>query len=144
MTAGGRTSNTLAQLSRNMGQDMFGPPDVAGLGYQSRVGQHRKHARAIQLREHLREQPQHDQSRNLCDQRSTPDHTKASSKKTVKRFFARLGPLSSAALAEMLRTYLETGDNGQPVTYVNDDATVDKKIRGLVHQIMCLPEFQLN
>ena len=25
-----------------------------------------------------------------------------------------------------------------------DDAYVDKKIRGLVHQIMCLPEFQLN
>ena len=71
--------------------------------------------------------------------------TKGSTKKTVKRFFTRLGPLDIGGdTRKMLQTYLETGDNGQPVTYVNDDATVDKKIRGLVHQIMCLPEFQLN
>ncbi len=66
------------------------------------------------------------------------------SKKTVKKFLSRLGPLSAGDAIGILRTYLETGDNGQPVTYVNDDATVDKKVRGLVHQIMCLPEFQLN
>jgi hypothetical protein len=70
--------------------------------------------------------------------------TKPASKKTVKRFLTRLGPLSVGEALGTLRTYLETGDNGQPVTYVNDDPTVDKKIRGLVHQIMSLPEFQLN
>jgi hypothetical protein len=70
--------------------------------------------------------------------------TKPAAKKTVKRFLSRLGPLSVGEALGTLRAYLETGDNGQPVTYVNDDATVDKKIRGLVHQIMCLPEFQLN
>jgi len=46
--------------------------------------------------------------------------------------------------ADLSLLLLAIGDNGQPVTYVNDDATVDKKIRGLVHQIMCLPDFQLN
>jgi hypothetical protein len=43
-----------------------------------------------------------------------------------------------------LRNYLETDDQGNKVGYTNNDATVDKKIRGLVHQIMCLPEFELN
>jgi hypothetical protein len=71
--------------------------------------------------------------------------TKGSTKKTVKRFFSALGPISPGSdTRKVLQKYLETGDNGQTVPYTNDDATVDKKVRGLVHQIMCLPEFQLN
>jgi len=142
---GGRTSNTLATSSRNQGQDLFGPPDVAGwdfnLGWINTAAMLERFNFA----------------NNFANNRNTTNPgvfvtatqlksiTKASSKKTVKRFFTRLGPLDPGSdTRKMLQNYLETGDNGQPVDYVNDDATVDKKIRGLVHQIMCLPEFQLN
>ena len=56
-----------------------------------------------------------------------------------------LGPLDTGnATVKTLKSYLETDDNGNAVGYTNNDATVDKKVRGLAHQIMCLPEFQLN
>ncbi|HKA17107.1 MAG TPA: DUF1800 domain-containing protein [Blastocatellia bacterium] len=139
-----RGSNTLSTASRNMGQDLFAPPDVAGwdfnLGWVSTATMlERFNFANTFLTNRNTGNPgvfiTNDQLRSI---------TKASSKKTVKRFLSRLGPLNAGEAIGLLRTYLETGDNGQPVTYVNDDATVDKKIRGLVHQIMCLPEFQLN
>ncbi|HSB09414.1 MAG TPA: DUF1800 domain-containing protein [Blastocatellia bacterium] len=142
---GGRTSNALAAASRNQGQDLFGPPDVAGwdfnLGWIS----------TATMLERFNFANGFVNNRNTTNPGVfvTADQlksiTKPSSKKTVKRFFNRLGPISPGnATRKMLQDYLETGDNGQPATYVNDDATIDKKIRGLVHQIMCLPEFQLN
>jgi uncharacterized protein (DUF1800 family) len=139
-----RGSNTLSQLSRNMGQDLFAPPDVAGwdpdLAWVNTASMlERFNFANAYLTNRNTTNPgvfvTNDQLKSI---------TKPSSKKTVKRFLSRLGPLSVGEALGTLRTYLETGDNGQPVTYVNDDATVDKKIRGLVHQIMCLPEFQLN
>lgn len=139
-----RGSNTLSQLSRNMGQDLFGPPDVAGwdanLAWVNTASMlDRFNFANTYLSNRNTTNPgvfvTNDQLKSI---------TKPSSKKTVKRFLSRLGPLSVGEALGTLRTYLETGDNGQPVAYVNDDATVDKKIRGLVHQIMCLPEFQLN
>lgn len=142
---GGRTSNTLAASARNQGQDLFGPPDVAGwdfnLGWVS----------TATMLERFNFANTFVNNRNTANPGIfvTTDQlksiTKPSTKKTVKRFFSTLGPISPGNdTRKMLQTYLETGDNGQPVNYVNDDATVDKKIRGLVHQIMCLPEFQLN
>ena len=140
----GRGSNTLQTLSRNMGQDLFAPPDVAGwdpnLAWVNTASMlERFNFANTYLTNRNTTNPgifvTNDQLKSI---------TKASSKKTVKRFLSRLGPLSVGDALGTLRTYLETGDNGQPVTYVNDDPTVDKKIRGLVHQIMCLPEFQLN
>jgi len=139
-----RGSNTLSQLSRNMGQDLFAPPDVAGwdpnLAWVNTASMlERFNFANTYLTNRNTTNPgifvTNDQLKSI---------TKPASKKTVKRFLSRLGPLSVGEALGTLRTYLETGDNGQPVTYVNDDATVDKKIRGLVHQIMCLPEFQLN
>jgi uncharacterized protein (DUF1800 family) len=139
-----RGSNTLQTSSRNMGQDLFGPPDVAGwdlnLGWVSTAA----------MLERFNFANTYVNNRNTTNPGVfvTNDQlksiTKPSSKKTVKKFLARLGPLSVGDAVGTLRTYLETGDNGQPVTFVNDDATIDKKIRGLVHQIMSLPEFQLN
>jgi len=139
-----RGSNTLATLTRNMGQDLFAPPDVAGwdpnLAWVNTANMLERFNFANSfLTNRNTSNPgifvTNDQLKSV---------TKPSSKKTVKRFLSRLGPLSVGDALGTLRTYLETGDNGQPVTYVNDDATVDKKIRGLVHQIMSLPEFQLN
>ncbi|MEK6288568.1 MAG: DUF1800 domain-containing protein [Acidobacteriota bacterium] len=139
-----RGSNTLAQLSRNMGEDLFGPPDVAGWDFN--LGW----VNTASMLERFNFANTFMSNRNFTNPGVfiTNDQlrpiTKPSSKKTVKRFLSRLGPLSVGEALGTLRAYLETGDNGQPVTYVNDDPTIDKKIRGLVHQIMCLPEFQLN
>ena len=139
-----RRSNTPAQLARNMGQDLFGPPDVAGwdfnLGWVNTASMlERFNFANTFLSNRNTTNPgifvTNDQLKSI---------TKPAAKKTVKRFLSRLGPLSVGGALGTLRAYLETGDNGQPVPYVNDDPTVDKKIRGLVHQIMCLPEFQLN
>jgi uncharacterized protein (DUF1800 family) len=142
---GGRTSNALAGFSANEGQDIFNPPDVAGwdlnLGWVNT---------ATMLE-------RYNFTNTLVTNRNTTNpgvfitldqlkkYTKSSSKKTVKNFFSVLGPLSPGTSArKKLQTYLETADNGQPVTFVPDDATVDKKVRGLVHQIMCMPEFNLS
>ena len=40
--------------------------------------------------------------------------------------------------------YLQTDDRGRPVEFANNNATVNGRVRGLIHQIMCLSEFQLN
>ncbi|HEU4389132.1 MAG TPA: hypothetical protein VFV34_15125, partial [Blastocatellia bacterium] len=67
-----------------------------------------------------------------------------SPKKTIKKFLSLLGPLTvSGETMSSLLDYLTTGDRGETVPFVPDDRTIDNKIRGLVHQIMCLPEFQM-
>jgi len=139
------TSFSLAGFSQNQGQDIFDPPDVAGWDL---------HLGWIDTASLLE---RYNYTNQLCSTRNftrpgiyiTLDqlkkYTKSKSKKTVKSFFSVLGPLSpGSGTRKKLQNYLETGDNGQPVDFVNNDSTVDKKVRGLVHQIMCLPEFQLN
>jgi hypothetical protein len=70
---------------------------------------------------------------------------KGNTRKTVKTLTNALGPLIlDDQVISNLRKYLSSDDRGNPVTYIPDDATVDKKIRGLIHQVLCLSEFQLN
>ena len=70
---------------------------------------------------------------------------KKNSKKTVKKLLSILGPLDvGGEMVAALRTYLESDDQGNPIGFVIDDPTLDKKVRGLIHLIMCLSEFQLN
>jgi uncharacterized protein (DUF1800 family) len=131
--------------SRNMGQDLFGPPDVAGWDFN--LGW----VNTASMLERFNYTNAFVTNRNpnglgaivTVDQLRV--YTRSSTKKTVKQFFSALGPLSpGSATRKKLQAYLETGDNGQQVGFTNDDVTIDKKVRGLVHQIMCLPEFQLN
>jgi len=128
-----------------MGQDLFAPPDVAGwdfnLGWVNTASMlERFNFANTYLSNRNTNNPgiyvTNDQLRSI---------SKPAAKKTVKKFLSRLGPLSVGESLGTLRNYLETGDNGQPVEFVNTNETVvDRKLRGLVHQIMCLPEFQLN
>ncbi|MFY9609231.1 MAG: DUF1800 domain-containing protein [Blastocatellia bacterium] len=133
------------QSSRNMGQDLFGPPDVAGwsfnLGWVDTA--------SMLERFNYTNSFVTNRNANRLGAFVTNDvlksYTKETSKKTVKKFFSVLGPLSPGnSTRKMLQTYLEASDNGQPAGFTNNDATIDKKVRGLVHQIMCLPEFQVN
>ena len=63
----------------------------------------------------------------------------------VKKLLKTMGPLKvDSETKDALARYLELDSNGNPTGYSRDDSTIDKKVRGLVHLIMCLAEFQLN
>jgi uncharacterized protein (DUF1800 family) len=72
-------------------------------------------------------------------------HCDPSAETTVTNFLQLLGPLQvSDETVNMLATYLQTDDDGSPLTWVVNDDTIDKQVRGLVYLIMCLPEYQTN
>ncbi|MCI0486141.1 MAG: DUF1800 domain-containing protein [Blastocatellia bacterium] len=72
-------------------------------------------------------------------------HARPSAEETVNNFLRLLGltDIDQEAVRNLM-DYLQTGDDGLPVEFEVNDSTVDNKVRGLVHQIMCLAEFQLN
>ena len=130
-----RTSNALANGARNMGQDLFNPPDVSGwdfnLGWVNTASMLERFNYTNQLMT----------NRNTTSPGVfvTTDqlrkYVKGNTKKTVNAFLSALNVPVSKALRVPLQTYLTTGDTGQPIAYTTDDAYVDKKIRGLVHLI---------
>jgi uncharacterized protein (DUF1800 family) len=72
-------------------------------------------------------------------------NTGSTSRETIDRFLEILGPLKLDAQAiGWLVDYLETDDHGARRPFTPSDQTIDKKVRGLVFLIMCLPEFQMN
>jgi len=137
----------LAGFSQLLGQEVFNPPDVAGwphgMGWINTATLLTRYLYADLLmvsRTSDLTAPgvwvSHDQ---------LGKYTKSNTKKTVKNFLSLLGPLNldNAAIGA-LRNYLQTDDQGNPGPFTPDGLTIEKKIRGLAHQIMCLSEFQLN
>jgi uncharacterized protein (DUF1800 family) len=79
------------------------------------------------------------------DQDRLRKFAKGNTRKTVNGLISILGPLTLGdPVVANLRKYLTTDDQGNQVPYTPDDGTIDKKIRGLLHQMLCLSEFQLN
>jgi uncharacterized protein (DUF1800 family) len=139
------SSNALAAASRQIGMDVFNPPDVAGwdlnLGFVSTATMLERFnfANALVTNRRPENPGVHVTNEQLAK------YTKSSSKKTAKKFLSVLGPLRvSGSTVKMLKEYLEKNDQGNRVEWNVTDAAIDKKVRGLVHQIMSLPEFQLN
>jgi uncharacterized protein (DUF1800 family) len=140
-------ANILAAISIFLGQELFNPPDVAGwrpnLGWINTSTLLNRFTFADLLainRTRSLDAPglwlSHEQLRSL---------TRKNSKKTVKKLLSVLGPLDvSSATVRTLRNYLESDDQGNVEGFVPDDVTIDKKMRGLVHLVMCLSEYQLN
>jgi uncharacterized protein (DUF1800 family) len=140
-------ANILAAISIFLGQELFNPPDVAGwrlnLSWINTATLLNRFTFADLLainRTRNLDAPglwlSHEQLRSL---------TKTNSKKTVKKFLSVLGPLDvSSETVRTLRTYLESDDQENPAGFTRDDLTIDKKVRGLIHLIMCLSEYQLN
>lgn len=146
-TVGGRRDSTLFLLSRQMGQDLFDPPDVSGwklnLGWINTASMLNRFNYANTL---VVNRPT---SSDSTGPSITTDQlkklTKKNTAKTVSNFLSVLGPLSvDAPTMAALVSYLKTGDNGVPAKFSKSTATIDKKVRGLVHQIMGLPEYQQN
>src|SRR5205814_1936566 len=71
--------------------------------------------------------------------------TSKTPKKIVKSLLSRLGPLNvGGATTRKLIDYLQKDDAGNVVGFQRNDDSLDKKVRGLIHLIMCLSEFQLS
>jgi uncharacterized protein (DUF1800 family) len=140
-----QTSNALAGFSRNMTQDIFNPPDVAGwdlnLGWVNTATMLERFNFANAL---VTNRNQTNPGVSISNDQLSK-YTKSKSKKTVNKFLDVMNLFNVSGEAKTnLRTYLETNDQGVKVGFTKNDQTIDKKVRGLVHQIMCLPEFELN
>lgn len=139
-------SNILADASSFLNQQAYNPPDVAGwrpnLAWVNTSTMLNRFTYADFFASSRTANPNapglwltHDQLKKL---------TKGSAKKTVGKFLEVLGPLPvDAATVRKLRDYLQVNDGGDVVGFSPDDRTIDQKVRGLVHLIMCLTEFQL-
>ena len=143
----GASNNILAAVSIFLGQELFNPPDVSGwkhnLGWINTSSLLNRFTYADLLAVNRTRDP------NAVGLWLSPEQlrslSKKNSKKTVKNLLSVLGPLEvDGETVATLKTYLENDDNGNAVGFVRDDATLDKKVRGLIHLIMCLSEFQLN
>lgn len=146
-SAGQENANILAGVSGLLGQELFNPPDVSGwphgLGWINTA--------YLLMRFTYADLIAIFRTRDLnspglwLTQDQLRSYTKGNAKKTVKSLLSLLGPLVvDGPATKALRDYLQTDDQGNSIEFVPDDSTVDKKVRGLVHQIMCLSEFQLN
>ncbi len=146
-SASQENANILAGVSGLLGQELFNPPDVSGwphgLGWINTA--------YLLMRFTYADLIAIFRTRDLnspglwLTQDQLRSYTKGNGKKTVKSFLSLLGPLIVDGPAnKALRDYLQTDDQGNSIEFVPDDSTIDKKVRGLAHQIMCLSEFQLN
>ena len=65
--------------------------------------------------------------------------------KVVAHFLDLLGPISlTKQQKKPLKNYLVYDDNGVKQPFQLDETTKDKKVRGLIHLIMTLPEYHLG
>jgi hypothetical protein len=137
----------LPVFSLLLGQELFNPPDVAGwnlnLGWINTASMLNRftYADFISI-----SRPDGRNAPGLyLDHEQLKKNTKSSAKKTVKSFLSLLGPLKiDSKTRKALIAYLKSGPGGSAAGFAPDDATIDRKVRGLVHLIMCLSEFQLS
>jgi uncharacterized protein (DUF1800 family) len=131
----------------NMGQNIFNPPDVAGWDFNAGwISTATMLERFNFANSFITNRPNNTpvQGAYVTTAQLTA-WTKANVKKTVGRYLEVLGPLEvDTPTVKELRRYLTMNDQGSSVDWVISDANVDKKVRGLVHQILCLPAFNLN
>lgn len=67
------------------------------------------------------------------------------SKQVVDFYLKQLGLYDvDASTSKNLKKYLDLNDDGTKGKFKLDDASIDKKVRGLIHLILSLPDYQLN
>lgn len=128
-----------------MGMDLFNPPDVAGWAMNE------EWLSSSALMERYNFANQLATARNAGGMASwipterLARYVDASPEGTVQSLLSRLGPLEiDATRLQALVGFLQTDDDGDGTPFATDEKSLDKHVRGLVHLIMCLPEFQLN
>jgi uncharacterized protein (DUF1800 family) len=140
-------ANIPAAFSIILGQELFNPPDVAG--WKPHLGW--INTSTLLNRFTFADLLTINRTRDLSApglwlaQEQLKSFAKKTAKKTVKKLLSALGPIEAGSeVTRTLRNYLETDDQGNSVDFAPTDAMIDNKVRGLVHLIMCLSEFQLN
>jgi hypothetical protein len=139
--------NTLAVATTFLGQELFNPPDVAGwrlnLGWINTAMMLNRYTWADIVA--IGRPTGQDPPGVYLSADRLKKYTKGSAKKTVRKFLSILGPIKTDSdMEKKLEDYLQTDPAGNPVTFVKNSRTIDSKVRGLVHLIMCLSEFELN
>jgi uncharacterized protein (DUF1800 family) len=72
-------------------------------------------------------------------------HTGPSADETVDNFLRLLGPIHlDPETRNRLINFLQTDSQGNPSPFKTDNETIENRVRGLAHQIMCLPEYEMN
>jgi len=135
--------NSIFQRSALLGMDCYDPPDVSGWDLNSAwvntASMLDRYNVANTLATTRTQNPTTQQGAFITiDQ--LRKYTKASTKKTVKGFISVLNVSTDKPTINSLRQYLDADTPFDPST----DTVIDQKVRGLVHLIMCLPEFQLS
>ena len=142
-----RRDNTTQQRTARLGMQLFEPPDVAGwdpqLAWINTALMLERYNVAEQFAITRVTDPTTPGAFLTIDQ--LRKFVKTNPKKTVNKFLGALNVDTDSQTVKTLRNYLQADDNGNPGVFdPTTDAVIDKKIRGLVHLIMSLPEFQLN
>jgi uncharacterized protein (DUF1800 family) len=140
-------ADTLQTNCTAMGEELLNPPNVAGWpGAINWINTATALARFSYTNDLLSNRPQDTSAPGVW----IPAHvltalTQQTASDTVNSFLNILGPLAldNVALTN-LANYLTTADDGSTVPFTKNAGTIDEKVRGMVHQIMCLPEYQLN
>lgn len=147
--------SSISNRLRSMGLEPFNPPSVAGwdlnLAWINSATLLERYNFASDLTSKLHPifRPPGGGTIEYTGPTTTNDlykkYARPTAEETVGSFLRVLGPLEvDGETFATLKTYLETDDNGSPAQFVPDDPTIDNRVRGLVHLIMCLPAFQLN
>jgi uncharacterized protein (DUF1800 family) len=140
-----RRDSTLFGRSAQLGQDLFNPPDVAGwddnLAWINTAWMLQRYNAANAL---ATARPAAEAPGAFITIEQLRRNVRPVAKKTVKLFLAALNVEVPKPMLRSLINYLETDDNGTFVAWNPTDTNIDKKVRGLVHLILSLPEFQLN
>lgn len=128
--------------SRRMGQSLFQPPDVkgweGGTGWIDTTAMIERFNFASYLTS------SRDDRLGITND-LLRSHTRPTARETVENFLKVLGPLEvDSEMTANLTAYLESDDQGNRVDFVINEEAIDDRIRGLVHLIMCLQEYQLH
>jgi uncharacterized protein (DUF1800 family) len=142
-----RRDNQTYQRTGRLGMQLFEPPDVAGwdpqLAWINTALMLERYNVAEQFAITRVNDPTAPGAFLTLDR--LRKFTKSNPKKTVNKFLGVLNVSTDNATVKTLRNYLQADDNGNPGVFdPTSDTVIDKKVRGLVHLIMSLPEFQLN
>jgi uncharacterized protein (DUF1800 family) len=128
--------------SRRMGQSLFQPPDVNGW----EVGRGWINTTAMIERFNFASHITSSRDEKLgVTNDLLQSYTRPTARETVENFLKALGPLEvGSEMVTKLTSYLESDEQGNKVEFVINDTTIDNRIRGLVHLIMCLQEYHLS
>lgn len=129
-----------------MGMHLYRPPDVSG--WQLNLGWINTSTMLERFNFASRLASNRDQftfNGPYLTQNQLRAHTRPTAEETVTNFLFTLGPIDvDQETYQRLVQHLVTDAQGNTVEFRVNDATINNRVRSLVHQILSLPEYQLS